>query len=95
MSNTINGYITSVNVKGIRQNSAQLLFTVQNPQTNEKLAIMATPYPNYEPYVFASFTSLVAEAYFAHKRVAVGYQLVPGETSRVIEVEVRDSNCNT
>ena len=82
----ITGTVTSVNVKGYGQNSAQLLFTVLNKKTGEQKAIMVTSYPDYEPQIFSSMANFVTAAYFSKQKITAGYYTNPGETSRSIEV---------
>ncbi|MBL8017114.1 MAG: hypothetical protein JNK43_07595 [Ignavibacteria bacterium] len=82
----ITGFITSVNIKGVGQNSAHLLFTVEDMSSGESVAIMATAYPDYEPQLFASVSAFVTSAYFAQRKITAGYYQNPEETARVMEV---------
>lgn len=76
------GKVTSVNVNGDGQNSAQLLFTVK------ETPFVVLSYPAYEPQVYAAMAALVSAAYFAEADIKVKYKKVTGETNRAIQIEI-------
>ena len=85
IENFVTGHVTSVNVKGVGPNSAQLLFVVED-KAGKGTPLVVTAYPDYEPQVFASISAFVSAAHFQGKVITAGYYARPGETSRVIEV---------
>ncbi len=78
----VTGDVTKINIKGYKQNSAQLLFVVNGKP------FVVTAYPEFEPQVFVAMATLVSGAFYAGKKVTVSYLKVTGETSRAIEITV-------
>lgn len=75
MGNLFQGHVTSVNVKGDGMSSAQLLFTVQDEGLAPKsMAFVALSWPALEPQVFSAMAQFVTAAYFAGRRISVGYK---------------------
>jgi hypothetical protein len=75
MGKLFQGHVTSVSVKGDRMNCAQLLFTVQDEGLAPKsMPFVALSCPALEPRVFSAMAQLVTAAYFAGRRISVGYK---------------------
>ncbi len=86
METTITGRVTSINIKGRGQNSAQFVFTVKAKDKKEEAIMVSTA---YEPQIFASMVSFVTAAYFAGCEISAGYESVPtidGGENQAIEV---------
>jgi hypothetical protein len=83
----IRGRVISVNVKGYRKKSAQLLFSVQTDGPSPKKRSFVVLFkPTHEPQVFTAMASLVTAAHFANAPILVRYEpAVP--TDYAIEVQ--------
>lgn len=72
---TFVGKVTSLALTGEGQNSAQLLFTVEQGSGGNavKHAFVYLDYPRHERQVFAGAASMLTAAYFAKAAVEVAY----------------------
>mgnify|MGYP001283422450 CR=1 FL=1 len=72
---TFVGKVTSLALTGEGQNSAQLLFTVEQGAGSNavKHAFVYLDYPRHERQVFAGAVSMLTAAYFAKTAIEVAY----------------------
>jgi hypothetical protein len=83
----IEGLVTYLSVSGYRQNSAQLLFTIEDNKKDDNTAIKVTS--DYEPQVFSSMANILSSAYFSKSQVTVGYHtLIDGNYAFEVKLPI-------
>jgi len=82
---TFMGIVSSLQVAGSKQNSAEITVTVRDDSKIDQ-TFRVGAYPATEPSVFTSFASLLASAYLTKTNIEISYLPVTGETPQLTAI---------